>query len=100
MTAVELVKYNLEIQKSKKSSVKAYQGNALNLSRFAEDQFDLVLVFGPMYHLYTMEDKVQALKEAKRVVKPERCDFSGVLHERVQYFHIRIKGRPYARKYP
>ena len=71
VTAVELVKYNLGILKSKKSSVKAYQGNALNLSRFAEDQFDLVLVFGPMYHLYTMEDKVQALKEAKRVVKPE-----------------------------
>lgn len=30
----------------------------------------MVLVFGPMYHLYTKEDKVKALKEAKRVVKP------------------------------
>ena len=70
VTAVELVKYNLGILKSKKSSVKAYQGNALNLSRFEADQFDMVLVFGPMYHLYTKEDKVKALKEAKRVVKP------------------------------
>ena len=69
VTAVELVKYNLGILKSKKSSVKAYQGNALNLSRFEADQFDMVLVFGPMYHLYTKEDKVKALKEAKRVVK-------------------------------
>ena len=66
VTAVELVKYNLGILKSKKSSVKAYQGNALNLSRFEADQFDMVLVFGPMYHLYTKEDKVKALKEAKR----------------------------------
>ena len=64
VTAVELVKYNLGILKSKKSSVKAYQGNALNLSRFEADQFDMVLVFGPMYHLYTKEDKVKALKEA------------------------------------
>lgn len=70
VTAVELVKYNLGILKSKKSSVKAYQGNALNLSRFEADQFDMVLVFGPMYHLYTKEDKVKALKETKRVVKP------------------------------
>lgn len=71
VTAVELVKYNLGILKSKKSGVKAYQGNALNLSRFEADQFDMVLVFGPMYHLYTKEDKVKALKEAKRVVKPD-----------------------------
>ena len=69
VTAVELVKYNLGILKSKKSSVKAYQGNALNLSRFEADQFDMVLVFGPMYHLYTFEDKVKALGEAKRVTK-------------------------------
>ena len=70
VTAVELVKYNLGILKSKKSSVKAYQGNALKLSRFAEDSFDLVLLFGPMYHLFSHEDKRQALEEAKRVTKP------------------------------
>lgn len=46
VTAVELVRYNLGILKSKKSSVKAYQGNALNLSRFAEGTFDMVLLFG------------------------------------------------------
>ncbi|MDO4600494.1 MAG: class I SAM-dependent methyltransferase [[Ruminococcus] gnavus] len=71
VTAVELVKYNLGILKSKKSSVKAYQGNALNLSRFADETFDMVLVFGPMYHLYTIEDKVRALQEAKRVLKKD-----------------------------
>lgn len=71
VTAVELVKYNLGILKSKGSSVKAYQGTALNLSRFPEKTFDMVLVFGPMYHLYTLEDKVKALMEAKRVVKDD-----------------------------
>ena len=69
VTALELIKYNLGILKSKKSSVKAYQGNALDLSRFADHSFDLTLVFGPMYHLYTYEDKLQVLKEAKRVTK-------------------------------
>lgn len=70
VTAVELVKYNLGILKSKGSSVKAYQGTALNLKRFSDHSFDMTLVFGPMYHLYTLEDKIQALKEAKRVTKP------------------------------
>lgn len=69
VTAVELVKYNLGILRSKNSSVKAYQGNAMNLKRFADESFDLTLVFGPMYHLYTFEDKKKALCEAKRVTK-------------------------------
>lgn len=69
VTAVELVKYNLGILKKKGSTVKAYQGNAKKLSRFSDNSFDLTLVFGPMYHLYTLEDKVQALSEAKRVTK-------------------------------
>lgn len=69
VTAVELVKHNLGVLKSKGSSVKAYQGTALNLSRFKENTFDMTLVFGPMYHLYKFEDKVKALEEAKRVTK-------------------------------
>ncbi len=69
VTAVELVKYNLGILKKKQSTVKAYQGNALNLKRFSDESFDVTLLFGPMYHLYTFEDKVKALNEAKRVTK-------------------------------
>lgn len=69
VTAVELVKYNLGILKKKNSSVKAYQGNATKLSRFEDESFDLTLLFGPMYHLYSHEDKLKALNEAKRVTK-------------------------------
>jgi len=69
VTAVELVKYNLGILKQKKSTVKAYQGTALNLKKFKEDTFDMTLLFGPMYHLFAFEDKVKALSEAKRVTK-------------------------------
>ena len=69
VTAVELVQHNLGRLIAKKSSVKAYRGNALNLKRFSEESFDVTLLFGPMYHLYTYEDKLQALQEAKRVTK-------------------------------
>lgn len=69
VTAIELVKHNLGVLKSKGSTVKAFQGTALNLARFQDNTFDMTLVFGPMYHLYTFEDKVRALEEAKRVTK-------------------------------
>ena len=70
VTAVELVKYNLGILKSKGANVKAYQGNALKLKRFPDNSFDLTLLFGPMYHLHSDADQVQALSEAKRVTRP------------------------------
>lgn len=70
VTAVELVKYNLGILKQKNSSVKAIQGNALNLKKLADNTFDVTLLFGPMYHLFGFDDKKKALLEAKRVTKP------------------------------
>ncbi len=70
VTAVELVKYNLGILKKKNSSVKAMQGNALNLKKLPDDTFDMTLLFGPMYHLFGSEDKEKALSEAKRLTKP------------------------------
>lgn len=69
VSAVELVKHNLGRLKQKSSRVKAYQGNALRLKRFEDESFDLTLLFGPMYHLHSEADKLQALMEAKRVTK-------------------------------
>lgn len=68
-TAVELVKYNLGILKSKDKGIPAVQGDARNLKKFDNGSFDAVLLFGPMYHLLSYEDKLTALSEAKRVVK-------------------------------
>ena len=72
VTAVELIQHNLDILKSKldgSEKLTALQGNALDLSRFADESFDMVLLLGPMYHLFTFEDRLQALKEAVRVTK-------------------------------
>lgn len=69
VTAVEYVKYNLGILKQKGGSVKAYQGDARDLKKFTDESFDLTLLFGPMYHLFTKEDKVKALLEARRVTR-------------------------------
>jgi SAM-dependent methyltransferase len=45
------------------------QGNALDLSVFADNTFDLTLVLGPMYHLFAESERRQALREAVRVTK-------------------------------
>ena len=69
VTAVELVKHNLRVLEKNCPSVKSYLGNAIDLSSFKSNSFDVVILFGPMYHLISFEDKVKALNEAKRVVK-------------------------------
>ncbi len=69
VTAVELVKHNLEILESKHEHVKCWPGNALNLNFLQDKTFDLTLLFGPLYHLHKESEKLQALKEAARITK-------------------------------
>ncbi|MCQ2200357.1 MAG: methyltransferase domain-containing protein [Paludibacteraceae bacterium] len=70
VTAVELVKHNLDIMKKKDPEIKAFQGNAKNIGFLADNTFDLVINFGPLYHLIGDEEKLIAMNEAKRVTKP------------------------------
>lgn len=73
VAAVELVDSNLEVLKANAKrlpNIEAYQGDALDLSRFDDDTFDVTLLFGPMYHLYEEKDQHRALDEAIRVTKP------------------------------
>lgn len=73
VTAVELVAHNLDILRSKitpEMSLTALEGNALKLSMLERDHYDMTLLLGPLYHLYTKADKAQAISEALRVTKP------------------------------
>jgi len=70
--AVELIEHNIEIfMKNTKEieSLSITQGNALDLSHIENDAYDITLLLGPMYHLYTREEQLQALAEAIRVTK-------------------------------
>ena len=73
VTAVELTESNLKVLKEHGRGVKnlrACQGDALDLGRFADGTFDVTLLFGPMYHLYEAADVHRAIDEAIRVTKP------------------------------
>ena len=70
--AVELVEHNIEVFRQNtlpEENVRIVQGNALDLSAFPDRTYDIVLLLGPLYHLYNDEDKRQALREAIRVTK-------------------------------
>jgi len=71
--AVELVPHNIEVFRkltTETQDIRITQGNALDLNMFVDNLFDITLMFGPMYHLYTEADKHQAISEALRVTKP------------------------------
>ncbi len=71
--AVELIPRNIELFRANTEpgeNVRIFEGNATELSMFTDDTYDIVLLLGPMYHLYTDEECTKALSEAVRVTKP------------------------------
>jgi len=71
--AVELSPHNIDVFKSHlkpTQNINVMEGNALDLHMLADGAYDITLVFGPMYHLYTVEEKRKVITEALRVTKP------------------------------
>ena len=46
------------------------QVNATDLSNYIEDSFDIVLLFGPLYHLTEKSEREKCIGEIRRVLKP------------------------------
>lgn len=74
VNAIEFVEHNVNVLKSKITSnmdIVAEQGDALDLSRFSDNTFDVTLVLGPLYHLYEEKNIDKAINEAIRVTKKD-----------------------------
>lgn len=72
--ALELTDSNIQAFEKKltaEDSVNLVQGNAIDLGRYEDDSFDVVLVLGPLYHLHSEEDRQTCIAEAKRVCKKD-----------------------------
>ncbi len=72
VTAIELVQHNIDVMKRKakpEHKIKIYKGNAVDLSFIDSDTYNIVLLLGPMYHLFNINDRHSALNEAMRVAK-------------------------------
>jgi len=93
--AVELLEHNIEVFRQNTlpgEPVTVRQGNALDLSGFPDDAYDITLLLGPLYHLYTAEEQKKALTEALRVTKPGGVVFAaycGSDATAIQYCFVR-----------
>ena len=70
--AVELIQHNINIFKQNTQpgeNITIRQGNAKDLSFIPDETYDITLLLGPMYHLFTVEEQKLALSEALRVTK-------------------------------
>lgn len=73
VSALELADSNIQAfrrELTEDDRVDLVQGNALDLSRYPDNAFDIVLLFGPLYHLHSESDQLRCIQEAKRVCKP------------------------------
>ncbi len=61
----------LEIKAKEFSNIKAYNKSSFDLEDLEENYFDLVLIFGPMYHLSNEKDRIDVLRQAKRICKDD-----------------------------
>lgn len=68
--AVELVRRNIEVFLQREPTADVVQGDARSMSFLPDDVADVTLLLGPLYHLMTDEEKLKALREARRVTRP------------------------------
>ena len=70
--AVELVQHNIDIFNANTQSdedIRIFQGNAKDLFMLSDNTYDITLLRGPRYHLFTVTEQREALSEAIRVTK-------------------------------
>ena len=71
-----------KIQNEKRSNAKLSSCdvvNAINLNIYQGNQFDAVLLFGPLYHLLEGPERQQCLTEINRVLKPGGMVFASFI---------------------
>lgn len=93
--AVELVEHNIEIFKANTrpgEPVTITQGNAMDLSAFGDNTYHITLLLGPMYHLFTEGEKLQALSEAIRVTRPGGIVFAAYCMADISILHYGFAG--------
>ena len=89
--AVELMECNIEVFKANtkdREKVTVQQGDAINLQTIPSEQYDITLLLGPMYHLYTDDERLAAIREAIRVTKKGGIVFSAYCNNDITVYHF------------
>jgi ubiquinone/menaquinone biosynthesis C-methylase UbiE len=99
VTLLDLSRGNLQLARKRASELEVelagyIHGNALDLSHFADESFDAVLLMGPLYHLLELEERIQAIQEAKRVLKHAGTLFVAFI-TRSSYIRFSVMSQPW-----
>lgn len=81
--AVELVDHHVEKLNKKASAFDncfVYHQSAVDLSNFDDNSFDVVLLFGPLYHISDAQQRSDCLLEALRVLKDDGTIFVSLIN--------------------
>lgn len=93
--AVELVQHNIDVFRSKmkpQQKVSIVQGDAVDL-KFSDETYDITLLLGPMYHLFSKEDQIKAISEALRITKTGGMVFAAyVMNDLTVYDYLFLRG--------
>ena len=85
VTAGDLVEFNVEqIHKKQNTNPildKIYTGSILDLSKFEDNSFDVILNLGAFYHLKDEKDRDKAIGECLRVLKKDGILFLAYLNK-------------------
>jgi S-adenosylmethionine-dependent methyltransferase len=81
---MDISKESLKLAKEKAEqagvSIRAYvHGNALSASECVSELFDAVLLMGPLYHLLLKAERLQAVLEGMRILKPGGRFFASLI---------------------
>jgi len=84
ITLVDLSQAEMEIARERANEAglqiqQMLQANALDLSGLSNDQFDAVLLMGPLYHLQEETERQRAVREAMRILKPSGLLFAAFI---------------------
>lgn len=96
VTAVDLTPHNIEIMRKKVKkhhNIKILEGNACDMSAFSDESFDIVLLLGPMYHLFADDDKKKAMREAIRIAKKGAVIFTSYCNSDTAVYKLFYTGK-------
>ncbi|MFC7790368.1 class I SAM-dependent methyltransferase [Microbacterium sp. MAHUQ-60] len=86
------------VAQAQRAGVRARVADARDLP-FPDADFDAALMLGPLYHLASRDERLQAIREAARVVRPGGYIFAAALSRYIAFGKATL-GRPVPEPYP
>lgn len=105
VTLVDLSEGNLAFARQRATEAnipleRILQANAIGLPFFPNESFEVALVMGPLYHLLRREERLQALREAWRLLKPGGLVFAAFISRFAAFRDAAAKGAPWVLERP